>query len=39
MCIDDLMQRGKVGKSVIEVLGKAGCLEGMTQSNQMSLFA
>ena len=39
MCIDDLMQRGKVGKSVVEVLGKAGCLEGMTQSNQMSLFA
>ena len=39
MCIDDLQQRGKVGKSVIEVLAKAGCLEGMTQSNQMSLFA
>ena len=39
MCIDDLMQRGKVGKSVVEVLAKAGCLEGMTQSNQMSLFA
>ena len=39
MCIDDLQMRGKVGKSVIEVLSKAGCLEGMTQSNQMSLFA
>ena len=39
MCIDDLMQRGKVGKAVIEVLAKTGCLEGMSQSNQMSLFA
>ncbi len=39
MCIDDLQMRGKVGKSVIEVLEKEGCLEGMTQSNQMSLFA
>lgn len=39
MCIDDLQIRGKVGKSVIEVLSKAGCLDGMTQSNQMSLFA
>ena len=38
MCIDDIQQRGKVGKSVIELLKTAGCLEGMTQSNQMSLF-
>ena len=38
MCIDDIQQRGKVGKSVIELLKSAGCLEGMTQSNQMSLF-
>ena len=38
MCIDDIQQRGKVGKSVIELLKNAGCLEGMTQSNQMSLF-
>ena len=38
MCIDDVQQRGKVGKSVIELLKNAGCLEGMTQSNQMSLF-
>ena len=29
----------KVGKSTIEMLEKAGCLEGMSQSNQMSLFA
>ena len=38
MCIDDIQMRGKVGKSVIELLKNAGCLEGMTQSNQMSLF-
>lgn len=38
MCIDDLQMRAKVGKSVIELLKNAGCLEGMTQSNQMSLF-
>ena len=39
MCIDDIQMRGKVGKSVIEVLKNEGCLKGMTQSNQMSLFA
>jgi len=38
MSIDELQQRGKIGKSVIELLKKFGCLEGMTQSNQMSLF-
>ena len=38
MCIDELQQRGKVGKSVIELLKEFGCLNGMSQSNQMSLF-
>ncbi len=38
MCIDELQTRAKVGKSVIELLKKFGCLKGMTQSNQMSLF-
>ena len=38
MCIDELQQRAKIGKSVIELLKKFGCLDGMTQSNQMSLF-
>ena len=38
MSIDDLMIRSKAGKSVIEMLRNAGCLEGMSQSNQMSLF-
>lgn len=38
MCIDELQQRGKIGKSVTELLKKFGCLEGMSQSSQMSLF-
>ncbi len=38
MCIDDLQLRAKIGKSVTELLDKFGCLKGMTQSNQMSLF-
>ena len=39
MCIDELQQRGKVGKTVIELLKSFGCLNGMSQSSQMSLFA
>ncbi len=39
MSIDDLKIRAKIGKTGIELLEKAGCLTGMTQSNQMSLFA
>ena len=39
MSIDDMKIRAKVGKSTIEMLEKAGCLDGMSQSNQMSLFA
>ena len=39
MSIDDMKIRAKVGKSTIEMLEEAGCLEGMSQSNQMSLFA
>ena len=38
MSIDDLKIRAKIGASGIELLKKAGCLEGMSQSNQMSLF-
>ena len=37
MCIDDIRMRA--GSSVIELLRNAGCLKGMTESNQMSLFA
>ena len=36
--IDDLKIRSKVGNSVTDLLKKYGCLEGMSQSNQMSLF-
>ena len=38
MSIDDLKIRSKIGDSVIELLRKFGCLEGMSQSNQISLF-
>jgi len=38
MSIDDLKIRSKVGKSVVEMLERVGCLKGMSQSNQMSLF-
>jgi len=37
-CIDDMQSRAKVGKAITELLQKFGCLKGMTQSNQMSLF-
>ncbi len=37
-CIDDLQERSKCGKSVIELLEKFGCLKGMTKSNQLSFF-
>ncbi len=38
MSIDDLKIRAKLGNSGIEMLRDAGCLEGMSQSNQISLF-
>ena len=38
MSIDDLKIRSKIGDSVVELLRKFGCLEGMSQSNQISLF-
>ena len=38
MSIDDMKIRSKIGKSVIELLDRVGCLKGMSQSNQMSLF-
>lgn len=38
MSIDDLKIRSKVGNSVTDLLKSFGCLEGMSQSNQMSLF-
>lgn len=38
MSIDELRLRAKIGNSAIETLKNAGVLEGMSQSNQMSLF-
>ena len=38
MSIDDLQVRAGLGKSGIEILKKAGILDGMSQSNQVSLF-
>jgi DNA polymerase-3 subunit alpha (Gram-positive type) len=38
MSIDDLKIRSKIGDSVVELLKKYKCLEGMSQSNQLSLF-
>jgi len=36
--IDDLRIRGKASKSVIEILQNHGCLEGLPESSQMTLF-
>jgi len=38
MSVDDLKIRAKTGKSVTELLRNFGCLDGMPESNQMSLF-
>lgn len=36
--VEDLQNRGKLSKTVIEVLGRHGCLQGLPQKNQLSLF-
>lgn len=36
--LDDLRIRAKISKAVIEILQQHGCLDGMPESNQMSLF-
>ncbi len=38
MSIDDLKIRAKIGTSGADLLKQFGCLEGMSQSNQLSLF-
>ncbi|SFA73557.1 MULTISPECIES: PolC-type DNA polymerase III [unclassified Bacillus (in: firmicutes)] len=35
---EDLQQRGKVSKTIIEFLDKQGCLESLPDQNQLSLF-
>ncbi|WP_077367525.1 PolC-type DNA polymerase III [Anaerosalibacter sp. Marseille-P3206] len=37
--VEDLMNRAKVSKAVIESLKNHGCLEGIPESNQLSLFS
>lgn len=36
LSIEDLKKRGKVGSAVVESLRELGCLEGMSESNQLS---
>ena len=36
--IDDIIQKTKVNKAVIDILRECGCLEGIPESAQMSLF-
>jgi DNA polymerase-3 subunit alpha (Gram-positive type) len=38
MSVDDLRIRAKTGKSVTELLRNFGCLDGLPESNQLSLF-
>ena len=38
MSISDMQIRSKIGKVAVETLRNAGCLKGMSESNQMSLF-
>ncbi len=38
LSIEDLKNRGKAGSSVIDMLRKHGALEGLTETNQISMF-
>ena len=38
LSIEDLQQRSKVSKTVLEYLGEQGCLKGLPETNQLSLF-
>ena len=35
---EDLQQRGKVSKTILEYLDKQGCLGSLPEQNQLSLF-
>lgn len=39
LSIEDISKRGKVSKTVIEALRVHGCLDGMSESNQLDLFS
>jgi len=36
--IEDLSKRGKISKAIVETLKKSGCLEGLSENNQLSIF-
>lgn len=36
--IEDLSKRAKISKAIVETLRKSGCLEGLSQNNQLSIF-
>jgi len=38
LSIEDLQKRGKAGSSVIEILRSHGALQGLSESNQISMF-
>lgn len=38
LSVEDLRNRAKVSKTVIEILKKHGCLDGVPESNQLTLF-
>lgn len=38
LSIEDLRSQAKLSKTIIEILGKLGCLEGLPEENQLSLF-
>lgn len=38
LSIEDLQKRSRVSSTVVEVLKKLGCLEGLPESNQLTLF-
>ena len=39
LSVEDLQNRGRVGSSVIETLRNHGALRGMSETNQISMFA
>lgn len=36
--VEDLMSQAKLSKSIIEILKQHGCLQGLPEANQFSLF-
>mgnify|MGYP001401648275 FL=1 len=38
LSVEDLIVRSRISKTVVDILQRNGCLEGMPESNQISLF-